>query len=92
MDLGINGKVALVLGAGGGLGGAIARELAGEGAGVVVADIDGDAAGATVAAIEATGGSARAVEAWDLGDLSLVESRISDIEQREGDDSPEGDD
>ncbi|MDF1705322.1 MAG: SDR family oxidoreductase [Aeromicrobium sp.] len=84
MDLGINGKVALVLGAGGGLGGAIARELAGEGAGVVVADIDGDAAGATVAAIEATGGSARAVEAWDLGDLSLVESRISDIEQREG--------
>ncbi len=43
MDLGIRGKVALVFGAGGGLGGAIARGLAAEGARVVAADIDGDA-------------------------------------------------
>ena len=40
MDLGITGKTALVLGAGGGLGGAIAKALAREGARVALGDID----------------------------------------------------
>ncbi|RDE07627.1 3-oxoacyl-ACP reductase, partial [Pelagibacterium lacus] len=39
MDLGLSEKTALVFGAGGGLGGAIARSLAAEGARVAVADI-----------------------------------------------------
>lgn len=84
MDLGITDKTALVLGAGGGLGGAIARELAAEGATVVVADINKQAAATTVAAIEDRGGSAWAVPAWDLGDLSVIEERVSDIESRFG--------
>lgn len=47
MNLGIAGRTALVLGAGGGLGGAIAATLAAEGTNVAVADIDADAARAT---------------------------------------------
>jgi 3-oxoacyl-[acyl-carrier protein] reductase len=43
MDLGLQGKTALVLGAGGGLGGAIARTLAREGVRVAIADIDAQA-------------------------------------------------
>lgn len=39
MDLGVKNKTALVLGAGGGLGGAIAGALAREGTNVAVADI-----------------------------------------------------
>jgi NAD(P)-dependent dehydrogenase (short-subunit alcohol dehydrogenase family) len=54
------GKSALVTGAGGGIGGAIARAFAAEGAAVTAADIDPAAAEATVAAIKATGGRAAA--------------------------------
>lgn len=41
----LDGKVAIVTGAGGGIGGTTARTLAGEGAAVALLDIDGDAAG-----------------------------------------------
>lgn len=44
-------RIALVTGAGGGIGAALARALAGEGARVVVTDIDGDRAAATCDAI-----------------------------------------
>ena len=40
MDFGLKGKTALVLGGGGGLGRAISKALAGEGANIAVADID----------------------------------------------------
>ncbi|MDX6654830.1 MAG: hypothetical protein QOH18_1544, partial [Solirubrobacterales bacterium] len=43
----VEGKVAIVTGAGGGIGGAISRALAAAGAKVVVADLDGDAAAVT---------------------------------------------
>ena len=43
MDLGLRGKTALVLGAGGGLGRAIAKSLAQEGARVAVGDIKAEA-------------------------------------------------
>lgn len=79
MDLGLKGKCALVFGAGGGLGGAIARELAAEGANVVVADIDSAAADATVAAIKAAGGTAMGLM-WDIGDLTVIPARLAQIE------------
>ncbi len=78
MDFGLDGKVALVFGAGGGLGGAIARSLATEGAKVAVADIDAAAAGRTVSDITQTGGSAIAVT-WDLADLTVIEPNLKTI-------------
>ena len=55
------GQVAVVTGAGRGIGQAIAWAFAGEGARVVVADIDADAASETAASIDADGGTALAV-------------------------------
>lgn len=83
MDLGITNKTALVLGAGGGLGGAIARELAAEGALVVAADINAGAAAATVADIESQGGSAWSTT-WDLADLSSIDEQVTAITSRTG--------
>jgi 3-oxoacyl-[acyl-carrier protein] reductase len=83
MDLGLNGKTALVFGAGGGLGGAIARTLAGEGAKVAVADLDQAAAQATVDAITAAGATAMVLE-WDLADLGLIDGHVKAIEGRFG--------
>ena len=83
MDLGLNGKTALVLGAGGGLGGAIARTLAAEGAMVAAADLDAAAAGRTADAITGAGGRALAL-AWDLGDLGVIEANVARIEAELG--------
>lgn len=83
MDLGIKGKTALVLGAGGGLGGAIVQALAAEGANVVLADINADALAAATNQIK--GGGAQAMSlTWDLNDLSVIDPHISAIEQRFG--------
>jgi 3-oxoacyl-[acyl-carrier protein] reductase len=79
MDLGINGKVALVLGAGGGLGSAIAKTLANEGVRVALADIDGAALDRVVADIKHAGGNAMAA-AFDLADLSAMDARVTAIE------------
>src|SRR5215470_2382619 len=57
----VDGKVALVAGAGGGIGGAGAEGLAREGAAVVCADLDAAAAEMTAARIRADGGRASAV-------------------------------
>jgi 2-hydroxycyclohexanecarboxyl-CoA dehydrogenase len=57
------GKVAIVTGGGGGIGSAISRRLADEGALVVVSDVNGDAAGAVAAEIVAAGASAVAIAA-----------------------------
>jgi 3-oxoacyl-[acyl-carrier protein] reductase len=79
MDLGLNGKTALVLGAGGGLGSAIAMTLAREGARTAIADIDPAALGQTAQAITAAGG--RALELpWDLADLTAIEPNVAKIE------------
>ena len=80
MDLGIAGRTALVLAGGGGLGSAIARELAAEGARVAVAGRTEEKSAAVVDAIVAAGGTAWATPAWDLADLDAVEGRITEIE------------
>jgi 3-oxoacyl-[acyl-carrier protein] reductase len=59
----LEGKVAIITGAGRGIGRATAVRLAAEGAAVVVNDIDGEVASGTVALIETDGGRARSVVA-----------------------------
>lgn len=83
MDLGIKNKVALVTGAGGGLGGAIALALAQEGAKVVAADINPTALETVAGAVRASGADVMTQE-WDLGDLSVIDARIDAIEQSFG--------
>ncbi|MDK1377876.1 MULTISPECIES: SDR family NAD(P)-dependent oxidoreductase [unclassified Sinorhizobium] len=58
-----DGKVAVVTGGGGGIGSAISRRLADEGALVVVSDGNGEAATIVASEIEAAGGSAVAIAA-----------------------------
>jgi 3-oxoacyl-[acyl-carrier protein] reductase len=79
MELGLKGRTALVLGAGGGLGGAIAATLAAEGANVALGDIDAAALDATAMPIEKAGGRALKLK-WDLADMSLIEEHIARIE------------
>ncbi len=62
----LEGKVAIVTGAGSGFGEGIARRFAGEGARVVVNDLDGGAATRVAREIVAAGGAAHAV----AGDVS----------------------
>ncbi|KAI3595198.1 Oxidoreductase, short-chain dehydrogenase/reductase family [Cupriavidus necator H850] len=83
MQLGIEGKVGLVLGGGGGLGSAIALALAAEGVKVVVADVNEEAASRTVATIVAKGGTALA-RTWDLADLASIETHVAAIEAQFG--------
>lgn len=83
MDLGLRNRTALVFGAGGGLGGAIARALAGEGANVIVADRDSNAATATADTIRSSGGQASEC-IWDLGDLSVIDNNIAGVERQFG--------
>lgn len=83
MDLGLTNKTALVLGAGGGLGGAIAHSLAQEGANVAIVDVAKDNLSSTAAAIASKGGNSLPL-VWDLADHSLVEPRIAEIEAKFG--------
>lgn len=83
MDMQLNGKTALVFGAGGGLGGAIARSLAAEGVRVAVADIDEAAAAKTAEAIVSAGGQVLAI-GWDIADLSVIETRLASIAETFG--------
>ena len=83
MDFAINDKIALVLGAGGGLGSAIAASLAREGCRLVLADVNENALKQVHAEIEAGGGRAMALH-WDIADLSVVDARVGSIEERLG--------
>lgn len=83
MDLGISNKTALVFGAGGGLGGAIASSLAAEGVRVALADINAEAVERNASAIAARGGKAIALP-WDLGDLGVIDANVHSVEEQLG--------
>jgi 2-hydroxycyclohexanecarboxyl-CoA dehydrogenase len=77
------GKVAIVTGAGGGIGSAIAKRLASEGAYVIVTDMNGDGASAVVAEIEAAGGEAVAIVA-DIANGEACRELIAKVIDRKG--------
>ncbi len=79
MDLGLKNRTALVLGGGGGLGGAIAKTLAAEGARVAVADVVLDAAERIVTEIQGIGGTALAL-GWDISNLHEADTHIAAAE------------
>ena len=79
----LDGKAALVTGAGGGLGGATARRFAAEGASVLCTDRDLARAERTVADIELAGGTAMAFEA-DIADPAQCEAQVAETVVRFG--------
>jgi 3-oxoacyl-[acyl-carrier protein] reductase len=79
VDLGLSGKVALVLGGGGGLGSAIATELAAEGAKIAVADVSEGALEPVNRLLAGIGTGSLALK-WDLRDLEEIDSHVTAIE------------
>ncbi len=79
----LKAKVAVVTGAGAGIGRAIAREFASEGASVVIVDINGSAADETAALIVKSGGIARPITA-DVSDAPAVERLAAETIQAFG--------
>jgi len=87
-NTGLAGRVAVVTGAAGGIGRAIAAALYAEGASVAVADLNGDAADAYAAELTAAGGPGRAlgvrVDISSSADVSaavgLVERELGPVE------------
>jgi 3-hydroxybutyrate dehydrogenase len=77
------GKVAIVTGAGAGIGMEIATKFATEGAAVCIADINGDAA-AAVAQELAAGGAAAFGAAMDVTDEHAVNAVVGDVANRFG--------
>jgi 3-oxoacyl-[acyl-carrier protein] reductase len=75
MSLGMEGKVAIITGAGRGIGRAAGLRLAGEGVAVLVNDLEESAAQETAAAVRSAGGRAEAV-AGDVTAPSLPEALV----------------
>ncbi len=76
---GLRGRVAIITGGGGGIGGATARRLSEEGAKVAVLDKNEASAVATVAAIAAAGGTAQAFTC-DITDHAGVKACVASVE------------
>lgn len=75
MNLGIEGRTALVLGAGGGLGRAIATRLAENGVRCLLGDVHRESVEETANVVHALGGEAK-VLVWKLGDKAALERLI----------------
>ena len=80
MKLGLQGKVALVTGSGGGIGRSIALALAAEGAVIAVNDINDAGIAETVRLVDAAGGSALAAR-FDITDLAATRETVAAIER-----------
>jgi len=78
---GLEGKVALVTGAGAGIGRAIALRLAAEGSRVAVADVDGTQAAESVAHVGASGGKAEPF-VFDLSSTDSIQDMVSAVINR----------
>lgn len=79
----LDGRVALVTGAGSGIGRASATLLAEAGAAIVAVDIEGDSAAATAATIADAGGTARGV-ALDVRDTAAVDRVVAETVATDG--------
>ena len=77
MNARLEGRSAIVTGAAGGIGAAIATRLARDGAAVVIADLDGDHAAAMAAKVAADSGGRVVGQACDVGDEAQVERCFS---------------
>lgn len=79
----LDNKVALITGAGGGIGGAAARRFSAEGARIVVVDVNEPAARAVAAEVAARGGTARHIRA-DVSQAADVRAMIEFAETQFG--------
>jgi NAD(P)-dependent dehydrogenase (short-subunit alcohol dehydrogenase family) len=79
----LEGRIALVTGAANGIGNAIARSFAAEGAHVILSDLDGDAAVAVVKSIVRDGGQAEGA-ACDVTRGQDVAAMLRSIDQKHG--------
>src|SRR5215218_2713647 len=80
----LSDSVALVTGAGSGLGRAISRDLAAAGAHVLVADVDLEGAKSTVALIEESGRGTGEAVALDVTDRQAVDEVIEQASRTHG--------
>jgi 3-oxoacyl-[acyl-carrier protein] reductase len=78
VDLGLQGRVAIVTGAGGGIGAAICQRLAAEGAKTVIVDMDRSKAETEAAKLVATGYEALAITA-NVIDSSAVTQLVAEV-------------
>lgn len=80
---GLDGRVAVVTGGGGGIGAATSRRFAAEGSRVAVLDLDSTAAESAVRTIEEEGGTARAYTC-DISDRPAVDATVAAVESELG--------
>jgi 3-oxoacyl-[acyl-carrier protein] reductase len=79
----LEGRVAIVTGAGRGIGRGIAETLAARGAAIAIVDIDGESAMATAKELEGSGAAARAYE-LDITDADAVATTFKTIAEEMG--------
>lgn len=84
MDLGIAGRVAIVIGGGRGIGFAVGQEIAAAGAKVVIADVDGKAATDSAERLARSTGAETFGLPMDISSLESVEAGFGRCEERFG--------